>query len=403
MDSLAVSTGNFTLDLFQKLNESAKGTNIFFSPWSIASALAMVYVGAKGNTATQMAEVLHFSRTRGAESSSLVAKSSRGRPKKRKMESDQGKDEDVHRGFLALISEINKPRSTYVLRTANRLYGEKTFHFLTEYIQLVKKYYRAEPQSVNFLKAAEQVRKEINSWVESQTESKIQNLLPKGAVSSDTALVLVNAIYFKGKWAKRFPKENTTEQPFRLSKTKTKPVQMMFLKDVFLVNYIEALRTKVVTLPYISNDLSMFILLPDDINDKSTERELTYEKLSQWTSLENMGKAEVELHLPRIKLEESYDLKSTLSNMGMKDAFSKNQADFTGMSEKNDLFLSQVFHKTFVEVNEEGTEAAASTAAVVVVRSLLSFDKFKADHPFLFFIIHNKTKNILFFGRFCSP
>uniref|UniRef100_A0A8D0HP98 Serpin B10 n=1 Tax=Sphenodon punctatus TaxID=8508 RepID=A0A8D0HP98_SPHPU len=372
MDSLAVSTGNFTLDLFQKLNESAKGTNIFFSPWSIASALAMVYVGAKGNTATQMAEVgLHG------------------------CQSGKG-DEDVHRGFLALISEINKPRSTYVLRTANRLYGEKTFHFLT-------KYYRAEPQSVNFLKAAEQVRKEINSWVESQTESKIQNLLPKGAVSSDTALVLVNAIYFKGKWAKRFPKENTTEQPFRLSKTKTKPVQMMFLKDVFLVNYIEALRTKVVTLPYISNDLSMFILLPDDINDKSTERELTYEKLSQWTSLENMGKAEVELHLPRIKLEESYDLKSTLSNMGMKDAFSKNQADFTGMSEKNDLFLSQVFHKTFVEVNEEGTEAAASTAAVVVVRSLLSFDKFKADHPFLFFIIHNKTKNILFFGRFCSP
>uniref|UniRef100_A0A8D0HMN2 Serpin B10 n=1 Tax=Sphenodon punctatus TaxID=8508 RepID=A0A8D0HMN2_SPHPU len=352
------------------------GTNIFFSPWSIASALAMVYVGAKGNTATQMAEVgsLTF-----PENSFKIA--------------------NVHRGFLALISEINKPRSTYVLRTANRLYGEKTFHFLTEYIQLVKKYYRAEPQSVNFLKAAEQVRKEINSWVESQTESKIQNLLPKGAVSSDTALVLVNAIYFKGKWAKRFPKENTTEQPFRLSKTK--PVQMMFLKDVFLVNYIEALRTKVVTLPYISNDLSMFILLPDDINDKSTE--LTYEKLSQWTSLENMGKAEVELHLPRIKLEESYDLKSTLSNMGMKDAFSKNQADFTGMSEKNDLFLSQVFHKTFVEVNEEGTEAAASTAAVVVVRSLLSFDKFKADHPFLFFIIHNKTKNILFFGRFCSP
>uniref|UniRef100_A0A8D0HKT2 Serpin B10 n=1 Tax=Sphenodon punctatus TaxID=8508 RepID=A0A8D0HKT2_SPHPU len=393
MDSLAVSTGNFTLDLFQKLNESAKGTNIFFSPWSIASALAMVYVGAKGNTATQMAE---------------MKKSCPSPQHSRVMESDQGKDEDVHRGFLALISEINKPRSTYVLRTANRLYGEKTFHFLTEYIQLVKKYYRAEPQSVNFLKAAEQVRKEINSWVESQTESKIQNLLPKGAVSSDTALVLVNAIYFKGKWAKRFPKENTTEQPFRLSKTKTKPVQMMFLKDVFLVNYIEALRTKVVTLPYISNDLSMFILLPDDINDKSTglellERELTYEKLSQWTSLENMGKAEVELHLPRIKLEESYDLKSTLSNMGMKDAFSKNQADFTGMSEKNDLFLSQVFHKTFVEVNEEGTEAAASTAAVVVVRSLLSFDKFKADHPFLFFIIHNKTKNILFFGRFCSP
>ncbi|XP_067418674.1 serpin B10-like isoform X3 [Emydura macquarii macquarii] len=379
MDSLSASNGSFTLDLFKKLNISFKGKNIFFSPWSISSALAMTYVGAKGNTATQMAEVAFFN-----------------------------KAEDIHSQFQALISLINKPQTSYLLKTANRLYEEQTFQFCSKYIEFVKEYYHAEPQAVNFIKAAEQVRKEINSWVESQTEGKIQNLLPKGAVDSNTALVLVNAIYFKGKWEKRFLDENTSEHPFRMSKTKTKPVQMMFLKDTFPICYLETMKVKIAELPYVNNDLSMLILLPDDIDDKSTgleqlERELTYEKLSKWTSPEMMEKIEVEVFLPRFKLEESYDLKSTLSSMGMRDAFNQGQADFTGMSEKKDLYVSQVFHKTFVEVNEEGTEAAAATAAVVVVRTSVNRVQFKADHPFLFFIRHNQTKSILFFGRFCSP
>ncbi|KAM9164764.1 serpin B10-like isoform 3-T3 [Pangshura tecta] len=363
MDSLSASNGSFTLDLFKNLNESFKGQNIFFSPWSISSALAMTYVGAKGNTATQMAEVLHFKKTIGTGEDCLqVTRTSRGRPKKRKM----------------------------------------------EYVEFVKNYYHAEPQAVNFRKAAEQARKEINSWVESQTEGKIQNLLPRGAVDPNTVLVLVNAIYFKGKWEKRFLNENTSENPFRLSKTKTKPVQMMFLKDRFPICYLETMKVKIAELPYVNNDLSMLILLPDDIEDKSTgleqlERELTYEKLSKWTSPEMMKTSEVELFLPRIKLEESYNLKSSLISMGMKDAFNQSQADFTGMSDSNDLFLSQVFHKSFVEVNEEGTEAAGGSAVVVVVRSSLNSIRFKADHPFLFFIRHNKTNSILFFGRFCSP
>ncbi|EMP36653.1 Heterochromatin-associated protein MENT [Chelonia mydas] len=157
-------------------------------------------------------------------------------------------------------------------------------------------------------------------------------------------------------------------------RTKTKPVQMMFLKDTFPICYLETMKVKIAELPYVNNDLSMLILLPDDIEDKSTgleqlERELTYEKLSKWTSAEMMKTTEVELFLPRIKLEESYNLKSTLSSMGMKDAFILDKADFTGMSEHKDLFLLQVFHKSFVEVNEEGTEAAASGAVVVVVRA----------------------------------
>uniref|UniRef100_A0A8C8SX50 Serpin B10 n=1 Tax=Pelusios castaneus TaxID=367368 RepID=A0A8C8SX50_9SAUR len=374
MDSLSASNGSFTLDLFKKLNESFKDENIFFSPWSISTALAMTYVGARGNTATQM-------------------------------EFEDNTAEDIHSEFQALISSINKPQNSYLLKTANRLYEEQTYPFCCGYVEFVKKYYHAEPQTVNFKNAAEQVRKEINSWVEKQTEGKIQNLLPEDAVDANTALVLVNAIYFKGKWEKRFLNENTTENPFRLSKTKTKPVQMMFLKDTFPMYYLETMKVQIAELPYVNNDLSMLILLPDDIDDKSTgleQRELTYEKLSKWTSPEMMEKIKVEMFLPRFKLQESYNLKPTLISMGMQDAFNQRKANLTGMSQKNNLFVSQAFHKSFVEVNEEGTEAAASTGVVIEVRSSNAV-KFKADHPFLFFIRHNQSKSILFFGRFCSP
>uniref|UniRef100_A0A8C8SVR8 Serpin B10 n=1 Tax=Pelusios castaneus TaxID=367368 RepID=A0A8C8SVR8_9SAUR len=382
MDSLSASNGSFTLDLFKKLNESFKDENIFFSPWSISTALAMTYVGARGNTATQMAEV-------GITNSLQILSFSH--------------TEDIHSEFQALISSINKPQNSYLLKTANRLiYFKANFLSFQGYVEFVKKYYHAEPQTVNFKNAAEQVRKEINSWVEKQTEGKIQNLLPEDAVDANTALVLVNAIYFKGKWEKRFLNENTTENPFRLSKTKTKPVQMMFLKDTFPMYYLETMKVQIAELPYVNNDLSMLILLPDDIDDKSTERELTYEKLSKWTSPEMMEKIKVEMFLPRFKLQESYNLKPTLISMGMQDAFNQRKANLTGMSQKNNLFVSQAFHKSFVEVNEEGTEAAASTGVVIEVRSSNAV-KFKADHPFLFFIRHNQSKSILFFGRFCSP
>ncbi|NWT14114.1 SPB10 protein, partial [Vireo altiloquus] len=189
--------------------------------------------------------------------------------------------------------------------------------------------------------------------------------------------------------------------------TKTKPVQMMFLKDKFFVLHETTMKFKIIELPYVENELSMFVLLPDDISDKTTglelvERELTYEKLSEWTKSDNMRKAEVDLYLPKLKLEENYDLKSPLSSMGIQNAFDPGQADFTGMSAKKDLFISEVIHKAFVEVNEEGTEAAAATG-VLTMRSRVPTTTFKADHPFIFFIRHNKSQTILFFGRLCSP
>nr|XP_009934772.1 PREDICTED: heterochromatin-associated protein MENT-like isoform X3 [Opisthocomus hoazin] len=378
MESLSVSTNSFTLDLYKKLNETSKGQNIFFSPWSIATALAMVYLGAKGDTAAQMAE-----------------------------DPEDNQAENIHSGFRELLSAINKPRSTYLLKSANRLYGEKTYPLLPKFLQLTMSYYNAKPQAVNFKTAAEQARTLINSWVENETESKIQNLLSAGSLSSRTVLVLVNAVYFKGNWEKKFLEKNTSEMPFRLSKTKTKPVQMMFLRDTFLILHEKTMKFKIIELPYVENELSMFVLLPDDISDNTTglelvERELTYERLAEWTESTNMIKAEVDLYLPKLKLEENYDLKSTLSSMGIRNAFDPVRADFTGMSAKKDLFISKAIHKAFVEVNEEGTEAAAATG-VLVLRSRAPTMTFKADHPFLFFIRHNKSQTILFFGRLCSP
>ncbi|KAM9387902.1 heterochromatin-associated protein MENT-like [Phaethornis superciliosus] len=407
MESLSVSTNSFTLDLYRKLNETSKGQNIFFSPWSIATALAMVYLGAKGDTATQMAEVLHFNQTDREEGASETTRPSLRRPKKRKMDPEHKQAENIHSNFKKLLSDIDKPRSTYLLKSASRLYVEKTFPLLPKFLQLISSYYKAKPQAVNFKTAAEKARALINSWVEKKTEGKIQGLLPAGSLNSHTVFILVNAIYFKGNWEKKFLEKNTLEVPFRLSKTKTKPVQMMFLRDTFLILHETTMKFKIIELPYVENDLSMFILLPDDITDNTTglelvEREMTYEKLAEWTESASMMKAEVQLYLPKWKLEENYDLKSSLSIMGIQNAFDPVRADLTGMSAKKHLFISKIIHKAFVEVNEEGTEAAAATG-VLTLRSKVPTMTFKADHPFLFFIKHNKSQTILFFGRFCSP
>ncbi|XP_051655443.1 serpin B6-like isoform X6 [Manacus candei] len=356
MASLCAANTTFALDLLRKLCEKKSGQNLFFSPFSISSALSMILLGSKGNTEAQITKVLSLN-----------------------------KAEDAHNGYQSLLSEINDPNTKYILRTANRLYGEKTFEFLSSFLESSQKSYHAGLEPTDFMNAWEDSRKRINGWVEERTEGKIQNLLAEGILDSLTRLVLVNAIYFKGNWEKQFNKERTTERPFHINKT------------------------KILELPYAGNELSMIILLPDAIQDGSTglerlERELTYEKLRDWISPEMMGSTEVRVSLPRFKLEEDYDLKPILSCMGMPDAFDSGKADFSGMSSGNELVLSEVVHKSFVEVNEEGTEAAAATAAVMMfATSVRIVPDFTADHPFLFFIRHNKSSSILFCGRFCSP
>nr|XP_028593695.1 serpin B6-like [Podarcis muralis] len=379
MDRLTAANSAFALNLFKKLSQNDNTANVFFSPLSISSALTMVSLGAAGNTAAQMAKVLSVTN-----------------------------DVEFHQGYEKLISEINKPDTKYLLRLANRLFGETSYEFISSFIDSSQKFYRAGLEKLDFIKETDDSRKYINNWVEEQTASKIQNLLAPGIIDSSTRLVLVNAIYFKGNWANQFRKDLTEEKPFKISKNESKPVEMMFKKAKFNMTWISELRTKILEIPYVDNELSMIILLPDEIADNSTgleklEREMTYEKLKDWINPEKMDLTEVQLSLPKFKLEEKYDLKPVLSSMGMAEAFDPSKADFSRMSPNNDLVLSEVVHKSFVEVNEEGTEAAAATAAVMNKRCARIVPCVTADHPFLFFIRHNKTQSLLFYGRFCSP
>jgi serpin B len=221
-------------------------------------------------------------------------------------------------------------------------------------------------------------------------------------------MVLVNAVYFKGKWKTPFQKKLNGFHSFRVNLTQRIPVQMMYLREKLNIGYIAELKAQILELPY-TGDVSMFLLLPDEVGDASStglellENEINNDKLNQWMSKDTMAEDDVEVYIPQFKLEEHYELKSILRSMGMEDAFNKGQANFSGMSESNDLFLSEVFHQATVDVNEEGTVAAGGTGAVMTGRTGHGGPQFVADHPFLFFIRHNITKSILFFGRFSSP
>ncbi|XP_014406868.2 leukocyte elastase inhibitor [Camelus ferus] len=378
MEQLSAANTRFALDLLRTVNESNPAGNIFFSPFSISSALAMIFLGTRGNTSEQMSKALYFKEV-----------------------------EEIHSRFQSLNADINKRGAAYTLKVANRLFGEKTYDFLPEFLASTQKMYGAELASVDFQQASEDARKAINEWVKGQTEGKIPELLASGVVDSMTKLVLVNAIYFKGNWQEKFATEATHDATFRLNKKDTKTVRMMYQKKKLPLGYIEDLKCRVLELPYQGGDLSMVILLPDDIEDESTglrkiEQQLTLEKLRKWTKADSLEHLEVSVHLPRFRLEESYDLTAPLAHLGVQDLFCS-KADLSGMSGTRDLFVSKVVHKSFVEVNEEGTEAAAATAGIVAYAMLMPEENFIADHPFIFFIRHNLSANILFLGRLASP
>uniref|UniRef100_A0A8C2BWM6 Leukocyte elastase inhibitor n=1 Tax=Cyprinus carpio TaxID=7962 RepID=A0A8C2BWM6_CYPCA len=379
MEGLSRANSAFALDLYRTLSASNAEGNMFFSPLSISAALSMVYLGARGDTAKEMEKVLSFSSV-----------------------------SDVHSHFESLTSAINSPSASYILRLANRLYGEKTFSFLPEYLDSTLKLYHADLQAVDFIGASDESRQLINKWVEEQTENKIKDLIKPGMVTGMTRLALVNAIYFKGNWLQKFNAQDTKEMPFKINQNERRPVQMMYQKKKFPFNYVCDHRLQVLELPYVKEELSMLILLPEESQDGSDplhklERELTLDKLHEWTNRNNMDThTEIIVHLPKFKLEVESSLAEILMGMGMTSVFQGPMADLTGMSSQGGLFLSAVAHKAFVDVNEEGTEAAAATAAIVAF-CMLREEHFKADHPFLFFIRHNPTNSILFFGRFRGP
>ncbi|XP_005373090.1 PREDICTED: serpin B4 [Chinchilla lanigera] len=389
MSSLSEANNNFTLDLFQRLRKSEG--NVFFSPISISAALAMVYLGARGSTAQEIEKVLHFNE---------ITTKSTEKTKTARVEESRS----VHHQFQKLLTELNKPSDTYELKSANKVYKEKSFQFLQEYIDDVKKFYLADVESVDFVNAAEESRRKINAWVEKQTHEKIKDIFPNGTLQRNTQLVLVNAIYFKGQWDLKFKEGNTIEEKFWLNKDSSKSVKMMKQNNHLKFATLEDVQAKVLEIPYKGKALSMVVLLPDEVDGlHKLEDELTGEKLMKWTSPQNMKTVNVHLQFPRFKVEGSYDLQAILEDLGIVKAFSPKDADFSGMTRDRDLVVSKVKHKSFVEVNEEGTEAAAATGIGAIVTSAPIYENFHCNHPFLFLIKENENNRILFIGRCSSP
>ncbi|XP_059354673.1 leukocyte elastase inhibitor-like isoform X2 [Carassius carassius] len=380
MEDVSRANSLFALDLYRALSASNAEGNMFFSPLSISAALSMVYLGARGETYEEMAKVLSFSSV-----------------------------SDVHSHFETLTSTINSPSASYILKLANRLYGEKTFSFLPEYLESTLKLYHADLQAVDFIGASDESRQLINKWVEEQTENKVKDLLKPGMLTGMTRLVLVNAIYVKANWMHTFKATETKEMPFKINQNESRPVQMMYQKKLFTFRYIPEYEVQVLELPYKQKELSMLILLPNETQDGSDpllklESELTLDKVLDWTKRDKMAmQMDTVVYLPKFKLEVESSLSEILQKMGMSSVFQETKADLTGMSSKGGLFLSAVIHKALIEVNEKGTEAAAATACTVMLCCGIITKPFIADHPFLFFIRHNPTNSILFLGRFRGP
>jgi len=369
----ALVEGNnaFALELYGKLR--AGEGNLFFSPYSISSALAMTYAGARGNTAAEMAKTLRFAI----------------------------EDKDIHPAFAALQGRLNAPgKKGYELVVANALWGEKGYGFLDDFLKLTQQHYGAGLTELDFVAAAEQARGTINAWVQKQTRDKIKDLIKPGVITDLTRLVLTNAIYFKGKWAEQFDKSATQEAPFSVTETEKVTAPMMSLKGDF--GYMGDDSLQALEMPYAGGELSMLVLLPKSpAGLAEIEKSLTPKSLAGWILA--LRTQEVQVCLPRFKMTGEFSLAETLRSMGMSEAFT-DKADFSGMDGKRDLVISAVVHKAFVDVNEEGTEAAAATGVIIGSISVKPPPPvFRADHPFLFLIRHEPTGAILFLGRVADP
>jgi len=372
VNNVVNSSNQFAFDLYSNL-KGEKG-NIFFSPYSLSTAMAMTYEGARGQTAEEIRQVFHY-------------------------------PEDIEilrREYAETINQINKKDKKYELRTANALWAQKSYPFSPEYFKTVEKYYGGKVTNVDFARDTENSRLTINKWVEDQTNNRIRDLIPQGAINSLTRLVLTNAIYFKGNWETQFPKKNTKEADFRVSADKKVRVPMMFIREGKF-NYTENEALQLLELPYAGNELSMLVLLP---RNELSEVE-PYLKADKIKNLkENLRQEEVDVYLPRFKFETKYLMggeQGILGRMGMPTAFSETQADFSGMTGRPDLYITEVVHQAFVEVNEEGTEAAAATGIIMGAKAVLIKKVFRADRPFIFFIQEKRTGAILFFGRVMEP
>jgi serine protease inhibitor len=365
------ANNKFAFNLYSKLARYENG-NIFYSPYSIFSALAMTYEGARGQTAEEIKSVFHF-------------------PEKNVLRSN----------FAAIYNEINKKSDAYELRTGNALWVQRDYQLLQDYINTVEKYYGGKAANVDFVRETEKSRQTINSFIEEQTNNKIKDLIPQGMLNPDTRLVLTNAIYFKGTWEWQFDKSLTREEDFKITPTNVVKTPMMYMEpERAEFNYADLGDLQILELPYKGDKISMLVLLPTG-NLDTIESIITVEKLEQWKTKMRKEKLDA-IYLPKFEFNTKYFMKKILRDMGMPSAFGGN-ADFSGMDGTKNLFIEEVIHQAFVKVDEEGTEAAGTTAVIIGETAYVPRKIFKADHPFIFIIQEKSTGNILFIGRVVDP
>jgi len=358
-------------EIYSNLIEE-KQENIFFSPYSISSAFSILYEGARGTTQDEIQSVFHF------------------------IKEDQTRRDHANQ----IISDLNKPSQNYLLSTANALWVQDKFPILQEYKDVTETYYLSTTENLDFVTQPEESRNTINGWVEEKTNDKIKDLLPQGSINDMTRAVITNAVYFLGNWTVQFDENLTKEDDFKISEQKTVKAPMMNIEQNF--NYASTNNLQILQMSYKGDDLSMLVLLPKDNDLLSLEKKLSVENLNDWKS--NLAKKQVNVYLPKFKLETTYSLVENLTNMGMSSVFVSGQADLSGINKDADLYVTGVFHKAFVAVDEKGTEAAAATGIVVGITSVGPQPEiFRADHPFIFLIQDERTGLILFMGKVMDP
>ncbi|MFO7774709.1 MAG: serpin family protein [Candidatus Hydrogenedentota bacterium] len=364
----------FAIALHQRLAE--EGENLVASPFSISSALAMTYAGAGGETAAQMEEVLRFA------------------------------GEDVHEAFAALIGALREREAEedYELVLANALWGLEGYDFAPAFLELLETQYKAPLREADFAGDPAREADRINAWVEEQTQERIQDIIPPGTLNPFTRLVLANAIYFKGAWGEPFEEEATESEAFTRPDGAEVDVDMMRQTEQF--RYAEVDGVQVLELPYEGRDVAMLLALPEAHDGlPALEAELTADTVEQW--VDALNRERVDVKLPKFEFTTEVRLDDVLQAMGMQDAFSPEDSNFLGMApDADDLHISAVLHKAFIDVHEEGTEAAAATAVVMQVTAIMPEDDpvaFHADRPFLFLLRDQHSGSILFMGRAADP
>jgi serpin B len=376
-EHLIKENNKFSMELYEKLKRTE--SNLFFSPFSIFTALAMIYAGARGLTESQMKETLHITL-------------------------DQTRFHSEYKKLLGMFQREGDSE----IHLANLIAIQEDYKLLEKYLWIIDDNYNGTTMQLNFKESADSCAK-INTWVAKQTRDKIKDIIE--SVDEKMGLVIANAIYFKGTWEKLFKEKDTKNEPFTLSSGEEIEVSMMYQKKKF--RFIEEESFQVLEMLYKGTRIfgtleriSMVIFLPRKADGLAElEDSLTIDDIINYISkLQNDWEKEIKIYIPKFKFESKYRLSGVLSSLGMTNAFT-DQADFSGISEDPPEKISQIVHKAFVDVNERGTEAAAATAVAVLGASLMKpkIPEFRADHPFLFFLIDTQTKTILFIGRVINP